>query len=344
MYLYNLNFKLSFLSLKCTPCVPAPISVSQSVQSNYKPLVVMKPFVVIFLVLGVHTTHAQTFDDYARAGVAAGQQQNYREALNDFIKAYNLQPTNAEINQRVGLMYFCLYKYDSAIQFYNVALAQNPKDSQSYFQRGYSYLSMNEFQNGLDDFVKCTKLLKKVNPEVLYYMGKCDEGLGRWDDAIYHFNQDLTFRPGNKLSLYEVAYCYTLIFDKTNAMKYYNKAIDQDPNYYDAYLNRGLLFESQFNNPVKALDDLEKSIELKPNSKLSYLYEGLIYNDEHKFDKAKDIYDKVIDMYPDFAEAYYQRAIAWQGMGNLNMVCADLNTAEKLGYKKATEYKKDICK
>jgi tetratricopeptide (TPR) repeat protein len=304
----------------------------------------MKSVIFFLLLLSVGRSYGQSFNDYATAGFIAERQNNFREALTQYLKAYALAPSNPDINQKVGLMYCYLDKFDSAIFFYSAALQINPKDTLSYYQRGFCYLSNNENQMALDDYVKCSKLIKKVNSQLIFYIGKCCEGLGNWDEAITHFNQALALRPGDKYSLYEIAYCYTLTFDKYNAMKYYNKAIGQDPVYYDAYLNRGLLFESQFKNLDKALEDLQRSIDIKPNNKLSYLYEGKIYNEENQFTKAKELYDKVIDMYPDFGEAYYQRAISWQGLGELTMACSDLDQAEKLGYTKAIEYKKTICK
>ena len=60
----------------------------------------------------------------------------------------------------------------------------------------------------------------------------------------------------------------------------------------------------------------------------------------------KSVYDKVIDLYPDFAQKLIMNALlALSAMGDAtNGACNDLNEAEKLGYKKATETKKAICK
>ncbi len=287
--------------------------------------------------------YGQSFNDYANAGVMAERQNNFHEALKDYLKAYELAPSNPQIEQKVGLMYYYLQKLDSAIAFYSDALQQNPKDSVSYFYRGNCYLYSNNNQQALDDFISYSKLTKKPDSYIIYDIGKCYEGLGDYDAAIDHFNRVLTFRPYDKNSFYDLAYCYTLKFDKYNAMKYYNKAIAQDPNYYDAYLNRGLLFESQFKNAAKAHQDFERSIEIKPNNRLSYLYEGELFNDENQFTRAKDIFDKVIGMYPDFAEAYCGRALSLDGLGETSAACNDLDVAQKLGCKKAAEYRKKIC-
>lgn len=303
----------------------------------------MKYFFCFFILFNADRVLGQSYNDYVNAAYSAEQQQNYSIALVNYIRAYDLAPDNILINQKVGLMYLMLGKYDSAVTYYNNAININTSDTVSYAQRGNCYLNLGNSQQALDDFLKCSKLLKKPNSYLIFDIGKCYENLGEFDDAIDHFNHVLTFRPYDKSSLYELGYCYTLKFDKYNAMKYYNQAIAQDPNYYDAYLNRGLLFESQFKNAARAHLDFEKSIDIKPNNRLSYLYEGELFNDENKFKQAKDIFDKVLSMYPDFAEAYCYRGVALYGLGQAAAACDDLNESLKLGCKKAEDYKKKFC-
>lgn len=304
----------------------------------------MKPVLFFLLLLCISKSYGQTAEDYINRGNEAKTQQDYRLALNSYLKAYEYQPQNASLTYAIALMYFYLDKLDSSIFFYSEFLKNNPEDTFSYFQRGLCYLYNNDYKNALDDLYKCEKLSKKKNPDVLYNIGKCYEGTGDWDEAISDFNQTLTLRKNDKTAYFELGYCYTLTFDKQDAMLNYNRAVSIDPEYWDAYLNRGLLFESQFSNYSRAHQDFEKCMDLKPKNKLAYLYEGSLFNDERKFTQAKVILDQVLALYPDFGEAYYQHAFAMEGLGDNSSCCNDLNMAEKLGYKKATEMKKKICK
>jgi len=51
-----------------------------------------------------------------------------------------------------------------------------------------------------------------------------------------------------------------------------------------------------------------------------------------------DAYSKAIELNPKYAEAYYGRRIAYQKLGNTNMVIQNLKIAAKLGYKQAQTY------
>nr|MBA3536028.1 tetratricopeptide repeat protein [Tatlockia sp.] len=198
----------------------------------------------------------------------------------------------------------------------------------------------------LNDFTLSFEKTNKRNSNASFNIGKCYFGLGNLEKAIEFYKTTLTLEPNDKYSFYELGYCYASLPtpDKDNALKYYTKAIDQDKNYYDPFFNRGLLYATQFKNLKKGHADLERSIEIRPKNKLSYLYNGMLYRDEEEFGKAKDMFNKVIELYPNYAEAYFERAVTWYKIGILNMVCKDLDKAESLGYTKATETKKQVCK
>jgi tetratricopeptide (TPR) repeat protein len=163
---------------------------------------------------------------------------------------------------------------------------------------------------------------------------------------LQDYKKALALKPDDTILLYEVAHCFasdTINIQKDSALKYYNKAIDRSYAFYEAYLDRGYLYASQFGNYKKAHKDFEKSIAIKPMNRLSYLYNGMLYFNEKEYIKAKLMYDKAIELYPDFGEAYYQRSLAWYAIGINTMVCSDLDTAAKLGFAKAEEAKKAYC-
>ncbi len=224
-------------------------------------------------------------------------------------------------------------------------MKDNPNDSTAYYRRGFTYLDSGEYQKALNDFTIAFEM-SKTSSHACFNIGKSYAGLGNYDKAIEYYQLTLTLLPNDKVSFYELGYCYAARSNpnRDSALIYYNKAIEQDKNYYDPYFNRGLLYAKQFKDLKKAHQDLEKSIEIRPKNQLSYLYNGLLYFDEQEYGKAKDIYDKVIELYPDFGQAYYERARAWYGIGVLNMTCKDLDKAEALGFAQATEGKKQLCK
>ena len=164
--------------------------------------------------------------------------------------------------------------------------------------------------------------------------------------ALQDYKKALVLNPHDTLLLYHVGHCYaadTTYRLRDSALKYYNKAINYSKAFYEAYLDRGYLYALQFGNNKKAHKDFEKSIEIKPENRFSYLYNGMLYYNEKEYKKAMQLYNKTIELNPDFGEAYYERSRVWYEMGINTMVCSDLDEASRLGFAEAVEAKKAFC-
>src|SRR3978361_1566128 len=99
----------------------------------------MTKYLFALLFLFSQCSYGQTFGDYAKLGFNAQQKGNYQEAIFQYSKAQKLEPHNRDINQRIGLMYYYLPKYDSALIYFNLVLVDNPKDSVAHYERGFVY-------------------------------------------------------------------------------------------------------------------------------------------------------------------------------------------------------------
>ena len=306
----------------------------------------MNKTLIIILTLFVTQTYGQTFEELTSAATKAGQEEKYREAIGLYNNALKLDKGNYFIYNKLSLMYYYLENLDSSIVYCDLTLKIVPNDTTALYQRGHCNMDKGKFQKAIDDFTLAFEKTGKRNSDASFNIGKCYFGIGNIDKAIEFYKTTLTLDPKDKYSFYQLGYCYASLStpDKDNALKYYTKAIDQDKNYYDPYFNRGLLYSTQFKNLKKGHEDLEKSIEIRPKNKLSYMYNGMLYRDEEDFGKAKDMFNKLIELYPNYADAYFERAVTWYKIGILNMACKDLDKAESLGYTKATETRKQVCK
>lgn len=287
---------------------------------------------------------AQGFDEAVNAGYAAEQQQDYAAAIKEYARAHALEPENVELNDRLGLMYFKLTQYDSAIAYCSLAIKSDPNDSVGYYQRGHSYLEKEDYRQALTDFLRSFDLTSKRNGNSSFNVGKAYAGLHEYEKAREYYGITLSLMPDDKYSYFEIGYTFALQDQRDSALAYYTKAIEQDNVYFDAYLNRGLLYAVQFKDAASAHKDLAKSIEIRPKTKEPYLYDAAIYTESEDFGKAKERLDLLIGLAPDFSEAYFQRALTWYRIGILNMVCKDLDKALEFGHPQAAEIKEKLCK
>jgi lipopolysaccharide biosynthesis regulator YciM len=97
--------------------------------------------------------------------------------------------------------------------------------------------------------------------------------------------------------------------DHKQAIEYFSKAIEIDPNYAEAYNNRGLSYaSSQIGNFDLALSDFSKVIELNPNDGDAYFLRANLYFQKRDYDKTWEDINKVkslglnyySDLFPQF--------------------------------------------
>jgi tetratricopeptide (TPR) repeat protein len=137
--------------------------------------------------------------------------------------------------------------------------------------------------------------------------------------AAKHYNQGVAYDQKGQYAL---------------AISEYTKAIEIDPQFAEAYGNRGISYYDMGNlgNLDLAIKDLTKVIELEPENANAYHHRGLAWYFTENFDKAIADLTKAIELNPKDAVAYYHRGLAWRGKGDYDKAKTDYDKAKELGY------------
>ncbi len=109
---------------------------------------------------------------------------------------------------------------------------------------------------------------------------------GQWDTVAAMMAQVATAQPGSADTLYFIGEARRLSGNYQDAIDYYKMAIDINANFAPSYLGRARANLSL--NPKKnVIDDLNKAIGLDPNYAEAYLERGLYYARKNDFGAAK---------------------------------------------------------
>lgn len=76
---------------------------------------------------------------------------------------------------------------------------------------------------------------------------------------------------------------------------------------YKYYLNYGIELTNK-GKFEEAIDEFDKSLEIKSDSALTYFSKGIAYHNLNKLEDAYECYTKAIDCNPQMIDAYYNRA------------------------------------
>lgn len=114
------------------------------------------------------------------------------------------------------------------------------------------------------------------------------------------------------------------------AVNLLDKAIKQNPNFIQAYNNRGNAYRD-LKQYQKALNDYDKAISLNPKFVKAYSNRGNIYYDQKKYQMAIKDYNKTISLNSSYRMAYLNRGLAYHQLKKNNLACTDLKKACQLG-------------
>lgn len=131
-------------------------------------------------------------------------------------------------------------KQDSIAEHHFSKAIELSNEPESYFKRGLFYLKQKDYSKSLDDFIKAYELNYqtleiKVLKILLYEITERDPFRSAHLSSI--FDDELLNASANYLYGY---YLLEYLGDSHTAIKYFDKAIELDPYYYDAHLYKEL--------------------------------------------------------------------------------------------------------
>ena len=113
------------------------------------------------------------------------------------------------------------------------------------------------------------------------------------------------------------------------AVEDYTAAVKLKSNYADALLNRGIAYAAleQFQNAEK---DFRAALKLNDKSAAAHNNLGSLFVFKEMFNEAVEECTRAIRLNPNFADAWYNRAVAYYGLGDYSKALSDAQKSLQL--------------
>lgn len=164
-------------------------------------------------------------------------------AIVNFSLSSQMSPRHAESHYNLGLCYAKAGKTEAAIEHYKKAIELKPSHSNSLNNLGAIYFE----KKNLDEAEKLYSQALKYEPNnnnAICNIGNIKLAKNKPDEAIECYEKAIALKPGEDIE-FSAACAYNNIgFVKIeyglldDAFKYFDKAIETDPHYYEAYFNK----------------------------------------------------------------------------------------------------------
>jgi len=163
-------------------------------------------------------------------------------------KAIALNPTNAELEYQLGRLYFTLNWYDKSIAAMKLALAITPEYPEVYDSLGLTYEALQDVKQAEECYAKAIELDRKhgmkdpwplINyAELLFYQESPQASLPL-------LSQALEIDPLSPDANYQMGRVMRALHRNAEAEKYFEKTIDADPAFANAYYQLGTLVQKR---------------------------------------------------------------------------------------------------
>ncbi len=277
-------------------------------------------------------------------GVARTGMRDYREGIKDFNKAIGLEPKYASPYYNRSWANYGLKNYRQGVEDANKAiqLDPNPNTPYSYYHRAKSLAALGNYQEAIEDYGRAIQIDPTYSWS-FFYRGLAFMNLGKIDQAREDFKKAASL--GNKeaqsclradgtlsaVAWYTKGLRLRSSYPKNNreALKAFDKAIEIDPNYAQAYLQRAYIYNDGGQYP-ESLRESDRAIKLDPKLAMAFNSRGVARTGMRDYREGIKDFNKAIELDPKYASPYYNRSLANYGLKNYRQGVEDANKAIQL--------------
>jgi uncharacterized protein (TIGR02145 family) len=230
--------------------------------------------------------------------------------------------------------------------------------AEEYYNKGISKFNIKDYTGAIADYNKAIQL-KPDYANYFYGRGNAKERLADYSGALKDFDKAIQLKPDNNALSYNKRGLAKIYYpeyrfdepwskDLPTAIDDINKAIQQSPDFSDAYFNRGLA--KNFKHMDGDCADWSKAEELGHAEAWTWIQNYCKKTAEEYYNKGiskfniKDYtgaiaaYNKAIQLKPDYADAYYYRGTAKYYLQDYTGAMIDYNQAIQLKPDNANAY------
>ncbi len=230
-------------------------------------------------------------------------------------------PNNAILYHSRAKLYIEKKEINQALGDINKAIQLNDNKPEFYLTLSDIFFAMVEISKSKDALLKAISL-DNQNIEAYLKLAELNLYLKQYDETFKYTDKVIEIEKLSAKAYFIKGFASKEKGDTSKAVSNFLKSIEMNPDYYDAFMQLGLLFSIKKNKIAK--DYLNSALNLKPNSIEAHYALGMFNQETGNYSDAIKSYENIIALDKNYKEAYYN-------IGFINLVYLH-------NYKKAIDY------
>src|SRR5579863_2760156 len=295
-------------------------------------------------------------------GLAFDMQHNDAQAESELRQAVTMRPDLTDAQRALATLELRRGKYDALMQTAQQIIHNSPKSPDGYLLAGLGEMNRKRFPDAEQDMRKAVDVAPQ-NPAPYVQLGNLRQAQKQFGEAAKFYHQALDKDPGSTDALQGLMNTYiaqkqldqaiaaaqaqigkspnrggfydllgTALFEKKDfkgAEAAFRKAIELDKNNSDALLKLAQTQAAE-GSVSQALATYQQSIKDHPREISFYLLAGMMYESQHDWDQAKNMYQQALNIEHDNPLASNNLAyVMLEQGGNVDVALAMAQTARR---------------
>jgi tetratricopeptide (TPR) repeat protein len=237
--------------------------------------------------------------------------------------------------------------WDQVIDYSQKIIVLNPQLPQAYLDLGEAHRILGESKEAVETYSRLLGLFpddEKVDVKVIEAYGRAiaanpqdDLYKEKREEVLADFEQLSKRKKYNAADYYDLGFLYEQVGGKEEAIRFYTKALQMQPDHAQALFNMANLYRDAGNYKV-AMALYSRLVHFHPKYALAYLNMGTILNALGDQQRARQFYLKVIDLDPDNGDAYFKLGYLSESQGDLSEAVNYYEKAVEVAPKNAEAY------
>ena len=187
-------------------------------------------------------------------------------------------------------------------------------------------------QGKLDEAEAVYRQLLEINPEhtdLLHLLGMIAMQRKSFDSAIDLLYKAVRLAPDSAAYEFTLAQALQDAGHPKEALEHYRAVLARNDTYPETYHNMGIIYRFE-GDTAEARRLFEKAVEMRPDFASAYVNLALIERDEGRTDEALLLLDRAVKADSDYAEAYAQKGVTYRLTGRFDQALEQYEQALSL--------------
>jgi tetratricopeptide (TPR) repeat protein len=215
--------------------------------------------------------------------------------LSDIYRKIDKHPSDPLLYFELSDYYLNINRLDSALNIAFSAIRLDSTNSSFYVKLSDIYFAMAN-TDATEEILEKAIALNNKNNEAYLKLAELHFLLKHYDLAQTNIKKSIEFQTHNPKAYFISAWIFRELGDTLAAIRNYLIAAEQNPDYFDAYMELGILHHYK-HNPL-AINYYNNALNVKPNNIQALYNMAMFYQETSNYEKALEKYRMILQLEP----------------------------------------------